>query len=116
MTICEFSSITNATHDNWFGAGCCPHCGYGDGYTSIDSYLEDDCYVYECVCDNCGCEFKDVYSLSYHSVAWNKPEEEAQQQGGSVSPDPLGEIVADTMAAIHQIGEEARNQIGRAHV
>ena len=57
-----------------------------------------------------------IYELHFHSVEWNKPEEETQEQegqGGSVSPDPLGEIVADTMAAIHQIGEEARNRQGQ---
>ena len=101
MTIHTHNLDCNEPDISWF-PGKCPYCG-GSDVTTIDSHLEDDYYVYECVCDDCECEFDDYYSLHHATTSWTPPSEGA-------SPDPLGEIVADTMAAIHQIGEEARNR------
>ena len=102
--------------DNGWQVGFCPYCG-SENVTTVDSHLEDDYYVYEMVCDDCECEFDDWYGLRHVETSWTPPPGDGAQQqegqGGSVSPDPLGEIVADTMAAIHQIGEDARNRQGQ---
>ena len=122
MTIHSHSTTSQMPHVDWEDSKC-PHCG-SDDIDTIDSGLEDEYYVYRCVCNGCNCEFDDWYNLRHAETTWEPPmhiEGDDHQDytvttrnGDSVSPDPLGEVLAEAMTAIHRIGyDAARNLQGQ---
>ena len=70
MTIHTCNTWYNEPDANW-SPGLCPYCG-SENVSTLDSCLEDECYVYYCVCDDCECEFislKKRYSNKKDKVA-----------------------------------------------
>lgn len=48
----------------------CPICNSKDIVT-IDSYINDDYYVYKCTCSDCDCEFKEFHRLNYECTEFD---------------------------------------------
>lgn len=56
--------------------GQCPKCN-SDDIEYMGSYLEDDYYTYECICEDCGCQFNEWYALHYVESNYTEAEDNA---------------------------------------
>ena len=44
--------------------GTCPKCK-SENITYCDGYVKDEQYIYECVCDDCEAEFKEINTIDF---------------------------------------------------
>lgn len=51
--------------------GTCPNCG-SENITYTDGYVQDEDYVYDCMCDDCEQEFTEYYDIIYSETRWEE--------------------------------------------